>query len=243
MTARLYWFPMSHPAQAARKMLELKGVPYEATTLIVGFQPVVRLLGFPGVTVPALAIDGRKILGSRAIARELDRIEPEPPLFPRDPAARAKVEEAERWGDEVLQSVPRRAFRWGLTQDNDLRAWLAGSAGVPGATVVARLSAPQAVVFARMVGTGEARVRADLAALPAMLDRVDAWLADGTLALDTPNAATLQVLASVAAILNLTDYAPLVEGRPCAEPARTMFPGLPGPVPAFLPPEMRPAAT
>jgi glutathione S-transferase len=222
-------------------MLELKGLPYEATTLPPGLQPVVRLLGFPGVTVPALAIDGRKVLGSRAIARELDRLEPEPRLFPAGPAARAKVEEAERWGDEVLQSVPRRAFRWGLAHDNELRAWLARAAGIPAAGLVGRLSTPQALVFARMSRTSEARVRADAAALPGMLDRVDGWLADGTLSLDEPNAATFQVLSSVAAILNLVDLRPAVEGRPCAEPADTMFPGLPGPVPSFLSPELRPA--
>src|SRR4051794_40894552 len=110
---------MSHPAQAVKKMLELKALPYETTTLLPGFQPVVRLLGFPGITVPALAIDGRKVVGSRAIARELDRLDPEPPLFPADPDTRAKVEDAERWGDEVLQPVPRRAFRWGLTRSSE----------------------------------------------------------------------------------------------------------------------------
>src|SRR3954447_7614102 len=131
---------MSHPAQAVKKMLEVKGLPYETTTLLPGFQPVVRLLGFPGLTVPALAIDGRKVQGSRAIARALDRIEPEPPLFPRDPAARAKVEEAERWGDDVLQPVPRRVLRWGLTRDRALRSWLARTAGIPAPDLAAWMS-------------------------------------------------------------------------------------------------------
>jgi glutathione S-transferase len=34
------------------------------------------------------------------------------PLFPRDGAARARVEEAERWGEQALQPVPRRLFRY-----------------------------------------------------------------------------------------------------------------------------------
>ena len=29
MRAKLYWFPMSHPSQAVRKMLELKGIPFD----------------------------------------------------------------------------------------------------------------------------------------------------------------------------------------------------------------------
>src|SRR4051812_50077158 len=104
---------MSHPAQAAKKMLELKGLPYEATTLPPGFQPVVRLLGFPGVTVPALAVGGRKVLGSRAIARELDRLEPEPRLLPAHPAARVRGGGGQRWGGKVAQPLSRRALPWG----------------------------------------------------------------------------------------------------------------------------------
>jgi glutathione S-transferase len=37
---------------------------------------------------------------------------PEPPLFPADPDRRAAVEEAERWGERVLQPVPRQLFRY-----------------------------------------------------------------------------------------------------------------------------------
>ncbi len=59
--------------------------------------------------------------GSRAIARELDRLVPEPPLFPADPDARATVEEAELWGDEVLQSAARR-LAWNLLSKNTSRS-------------------------------------------------------------------------------------------------------------------------
>ena len=43
----------------------------------------------------------------RSLGRSIE-IDPEPPLFPSDAAERAKVEEAERWGDEVLQPAPAR---------------------------------------------------------------------------------------------------------------------------------------
>ena len=44
--------------------------------------------------------------------RRLDELAPEPPLLPPvgDPD-RARVLEAERWGDEELQSVPAQAAR------------------------------------------------------------------------------------------------------------------------------------
>ena len=63
--------------------------------------------------MPALKIDGDKVQGSRQIARELERLRPEPPLFPADPEKRAAVEEAERFGDEELQHPIRQMLWWG----------------------------------------------------------------------------------------------------------------------------------
>jgi hypothetical protein len=48
----------------------------------------------------------------------------ERPLFPLDPEQRARVEEAERWGDQVLQPVPRRLFRHLLLVNEDARHWM-----------------------------------------------------------------------------------------------------------------------
>jgi glutathione S-transferase len=84
----LYVIPGSHPSRAVTMMLDRKGVEYRRIDLVpVLSKGVVRVAGFPGVTVPALKIDGRKVQGSREIARELDRLYPEPPLLPARPAA------------------------------------------------------------------------------------------------------------------------------------------------------------
>ena len=49
------------------------------------------------------------MLGSREIVRALEHRAPDPPLLPADGArARARVEEAEHWGDQVLQPLARR---------------------------------------------------------------------------------------------------------------------------------------
>jgi glutathione S-transferase len=76
-------------------MLDAKGITYKRIDLMpVISKGVLRAAGFPGITVPALKIDGRKVQGSREIARELDRMRPEPPLLPSDPAERTAVEQA-----------------------------------------------------------------------------------------------------------------------------------------------------
>src|SRR5215212_7277032 len=97
---RLYTIPGSHPGMAAQLMLAHKGIPFRRKDLFpVMSKLIVRVLGFPRSTVPAIKIDGDRVQGTRPIARELDRRQPDPPLLPADPAKRAAVEEAERFGD------------------------------------------------------------------------------------------------------------------------------------------------
>ena len=75
LDATLYVIPGSHPAMAARRMLELKGLPYRRIDLMpVISRGVLRALRFPSNTVPSLSIAGRKLTGSREIGRELDTI-------------------------------------------------------------------------------------------------------------------------------------------------------------------------
>jgi glutathione S-transferase len=234
--ATFYWFAMSHPALAARKMLELKGVPFRSVRILPGTQRAyLHLRGFRGGTVPALVLEGRRIQGSRPIARALDEWAPEPALFPSDPAQRACVEQAERWGEQELQNVPRLLFRWGLVHDLGLRRWFGEDAGVPAPALAARLSGPIARYFARISGADEITAKRALDDLAGMLDRVDALLADGTLNPGAPNAATLQVLCTVRALHAFTDLHELVDAHPAAAAAREVFPEYPGPVPRFIP--------
>ncbi|MBA2763483.1 MAG: glutathione S-transferase N-terminal domain-containing protein [Thermoleophilaceae bacterium] len=106
--ATLYGLALSHPSHAVRLMLDRKGIEHEFKELLPGFHPVqLRIAGFREPTVPALKIDGRRLQRSRTISIELDQICPEPPLFPADPVERVAVENAERWGEQELQPVPR----------------------------------------------------------------------------------------------------------------------------------------
>lgn len=236
MTARLYWFAASHPSMAARKMLELKGVDYEPVDVLPGMQRVhLRAAGFRGGTVPALKLDGRRVQGSREIARALEQLRPEPALFPADPSLRARVEEAERWGEEELQGAPRILFRWGLVHDLDLRRWFARESQMPLSALAARTSGPVSRYYARIVNADDAAVRDVLARLPQMLARADALLADGTLVLDPANAAALQILSSVRALDAFSDLHEFVAGHRSAAAAREIFPHYPEPIPRFLP--------
>ena len=236
MGVKLYWFPLSHPAQAARKMLELKGIEFEAVDVVPGMQRVhLRLAGFRRGTVPAIKLDGHRIQGSLEIAQTLEQLRAHPPLYPSDPELRVRVQDAERWGEHELQPVPRRIIRWGIVHDMGLRRWLAQESGLPMPDLAARTSGPVARYYARAVGADEAAVRSDLEALPRLLDHADALLGDGVIATDPPNAAALQVCSSVRALDGLTDLAPLLGGRPSTAAARRLFPPFSAAVPSFIP--------
>jgi glutathione S-transferase len=238
---KLYAMAIAHPSQAARKMLEIKGVDYELVDVLPLNQRLhVRLAGFRGGTVPALKVDGRRIQGSRRIARAADQLWPQPPLFPSDPALRVRVEEAERWGEQQLQPVPRRLARFGAATQFDLRLWVAKNQSMPAPELLARFCAPVVRHDARAPELDGRRadedgVRADLAALAALLDHADSLLADGTLTTGPPNAASLQILSSVRVLAAFADLHVYLDGRPSTDAAREVFPSYPGTLPPFLP--------
>jgi glutathione S-transferase len=237
VAAKLYWFSISHPSQAARLMLERKRIEYESVSLLPGLHPLlVRLAGFPGTTVPALRLDGRRIQGSLAISRVLEEIVPEPRLFPADQARRQAVEEAEAWGERELQPIPRRIFRWWLSGSREARVWMARELlRLPAPGLVAAANGPVVRALARKSGASADRVRADVAALPAKLDRVDELIAAGTIGGQEPNAADYQVATSVRVLMAFEDLRPLIEARPARELALRLLPSFAGPMPPILP--------
>jgi glutathione S-transferase len=218
-------------------MFELKGIEYQLVHVLPGNQRVhLRLAGFRGGTVPAVKLDGRRIQGTTSIARELEAINPQPPLFPADPDRRKRVEDAERWGDTEFQNVPRRILRWGLTKDAGLRAWFAEQDGaLPAPGLAGRLTAPVSMYYARAVRADLDHVRRAIAQLPATLDRVDELIDEKVLTRDQPNAATFQVLSSVRGLLGFADFADQVGARSFAPLARELFPHYPeAQVPPFV---------
>jgi glutathione S-transferase len=219
-------------------MLERKGIAYKRVDLMpVIAKGALKALRFPGTTVPALKLDGRRVQGSRQIARELDRMQPDPPLFPTDAELRVAVEEAERWGDEDLQAPIRRILWNALRRDRSpLRSFSEGARlGIP-IGIAVRTAGPIVAADARLNEATDENVRHDLAALPGMLQRIDAWIAEGVLNGEALNAADYQIAPSIRLAMTLDDLRPSIEGRPAGELAMRAVPDFPGHAPPILPP-------
>jgi glutathione S-transferase len=245
---KLYVIPGSHACRAAILMLDHKRVPYRRVDVVTLLHPLAaRLHGFDAGgqtrrlgtrrslplrfgdlvgTVPALAANGERASTNHQIARFLDDRHPDPPLFPADPDERRAVEEAERWANETLQMAARRiALAWAVR--DPAGAARGGADGRMGYLLyrserARRLIIPQ---IGRLVFAAHpAAERELLAELPAMLDRVDAWIAEGVLGGAQPNAADCMVAPSLALLLYRPDGPALLEGRPALELADRLLP-------------------
>jgi glutathione S-transferase len=237
--ATLIGVPGSHPTLTAELALERKGIPFRRIDVVPGMsRGIVRLLGFPGERVPAMWLDGQRLQGTRTITRALDALAPDPPLFPADPGERAAVESAERWGDEVLQDVPRRLAWAILKRDRSAIGTVLADAklGIPTPIAVAT-SAPVVALAARLNRVDAAATRSDLERLPRLLDRVDELIGEGVIGGAEPNAADLQIAPSVRLLWSMDDIRPALEGRPAAELGERVAGRLSGRFPAALPQE------
>ena len=177
-------------------------------------------------TVPALAAEDRRVSTNHAIARFLDDHHPEPSLFPADPEQRRAVEEAERWANDTLQMAARRiTLAWAL--GDPAAASRSGTDGRMGYLLYRRALARRLII--PMIGrltfaVGRGTDRELLADLPAMLDRIDAWISEGVLGGEQLNAADFMVAPSLALILYRRDVAPMFEGRPALELVDRLLP-------------------
>ena len=226
----LHALPPSHPCMTAEAALKLKGLAYERVDLVPGEHTakMAELYGEGRTTVPGLLVGGEPVHGSREILARLERLAPEPPLYP-EPIAGA-VREAERWGDEQLQDLGRR-LPWGALHFRPEALGTFGGAGPldPAGTDFAIRMGRASWKCHRITAQ---RLADDLAGLPAKLDHVDALAAEGTIGGEAPNAADLQIAATVRVLLTVGDLRPLLEGRPGEAIARRWFPDYAGEIPA-----------
>jgi glutathione S-transferase len=218
-------------------MLEHKGVPFRRVDILTLLHPmVVRLHGFDAGgqtrsaggkrtlglrlgdrlgTVPALAAGDHRISTNHAIARFLDEHHPDAPLFPADPERRAAVEEAERWANETLQMAARRIPGAAMVRDPTTMARSSGD-GRLGYLLYKRELARRLITPRILHDVFRASPRSDrelLDELSELLDRIDAWIAEGVLGGPELNAADLMVAPSLALILYRPDVRPMFEGR------------------------------
>jgi glutathione S-transferase len=105
----LWQIKVSHYNEKVRWALDLKRVPHKrvAPWPLFGSLPAAWLMT-RGITFPVLRLDGKAIGDSTAIIAALEQRYPTPPLYPADPAERARALELEEYFDEVLAPALRR---------------------------------------------------------------------------------------------------------------------------------------
>jgi glutathione S-transferase len=234
MKLTLYVVHGSHPCAAVLKATERKGLRPRVIEWPPAIHAAAQRLLFGARTVPALTLDGEKIVGSRAIMHRLDELAPEPALYPADPDARARVTEADRWGDEVLQPYARVLLWAGFSARPDALASYGEHSRLPVPAGAIRAMAPGiAMIQRRLNGTDAARGREALRALAAELDHADALIASGVIGDGArPNAADLQIASTLRLLMTMDDVRPLIETRPCGRLALAIWPQYDGRLPA-----------
>lgn len=229
-------------------MLEQKGVPYRTVEFVTLLHPVAaRLHGFDARgekrsaggrrtfglrfgdafgTVPGLAAGDERISTNHGIARFLDMRHPQPPLLPNDAERRRAVEAAEAWANETLQMAARRIVGAAALHDPSgfSRRAADGRLGylLYRNDVVRERLVP--LIVRQVFATPRNPEHDPVAELPALLDQVDAWIAEGVLGGAQPNVADLMIAPSLALILYRPDVGPVFEGRPALELVDRLLP-------------------
>jgi len=106
----LFHFRVSHYNEKARWALDFKRWPHHRTALVPGFH-IPRARWMTGQNqLPIIRLEGRTIAGSNHILAELERLRPDPPLYPRDERERARAIAIEKHFDEEVAPDLRRIF-------------------------------------------------------------------------------------------------------------------------------------
>ena len=117
MTPELFQFEFSHFNEKARWAFDWKRVAHRRHSYLPGFHmlPIAWLSGQRAV--PVVRVDGQVITGSASIVQWLERANPQPPLYPDDPAGRREALELQRWLDDEVGPAARRALFFDLLPD------------------------------------------------------------------------------------------------------------------------------
>jgi glutathione S-transferase len=186
---RVHRIPFSTNVERVAIAAGLKGVAIDWVDHDEGDRSAVRALSGQDLVPVAEWPDGRILHDSPVILRELERLAPDPPLWPREPAVRAGADVFAEWFNLVWKGPPNRIAD-GAEQPGD-RAWLAASRDVfeglltdrpfllGDAPTVADVLAYPFLRYGRGVAAGD--TEAFHAVLAAHLDssghpRLDAWI-------------------------------------------------------------------
>lgn len=232
---KIYRVPASHPCQAVIRGAELKGIEHTVVDLAPPTQAIAATLMFGSRTVPAMKVYGgpngtEKVQTTLKCLRALESIEPEPPFYPSESAARERVLEAERWGVGEFQDLARRVVWVALRSNPD--AMFSFDSNLPFPDAMLKPFLRSAIWAERKINSASNdKVRGDLEILPQYIDEIDAFAEAGTIGGATPNAADLAVLSSIWMLRSLADLRPMLDSRPAGRKARELFGEAPGEVP------------
>jgi glutathione S-transferase len=201
----LVQFPFSHFNEKARWALDWKKIPHRRRSLLPGpHMPTVRRMTGQTAT-PVLRLGDAVVHGSSRILEALEEHQPEPALFPEDPAQRAAVGRILQHFDDVVGPQVRCAlFSRMLGEADYLCGTFAGGRSRATRTLYRATFPLVKGLIARGNGvTGPEAVAAAYADTEAALDRVAAEVAGtGHLVGDRFSAADLTAAALLAPCAN-----------------------------------------
>jgi glutathione S-transferase len=179
----LWHIPASHYSEKVRWALALKGVEHRRVAPPPGVHMVLAPLLTRGrhFTLPVLSLDGRRIGDSTAIIAALEERFPQPPLYPEDPAERARALALEDYFDETAAPAVRQLGWHVLRSDRERFDELAAAAAprplarfAPAIGTYAR-----ALTAVRFKAADASEAERSRAAVRGALDRLEAELGGG----------------------------------------------------------------
>jgi glutathione S-transferase len=170
----LWQFTGSHFNEKVRWALDWKGVRHERRSLLPGVHIPVVLWLTGQKQVPVLRLGNETIADSTRIIAALERRFPEPPLYPTDPAARARaLELEEHFDDEIGPHVRRCVFHAALHDTDFVTGLFTQDAGTIRRAFY-RLAFPAIRAAMRLdMGITDAGAARSLALLEAAFDRLE----------------------------------------------------------------------
>ena len=121
MTVVLWHIELSHYNEKARWALDYKSIEHELRVPMPGLHGARALMLTRGKhrRLPVMELEGRRIGDSTAIIAALEAYQPEPALYPADPAEKARALELEDFFDEELAPQMRRLVWHHTLPDTD----------------------------------------------------------------------------------------------------------------------------
>jgi glutathione S-transferase len=177
VTVVLWHIEVSHYNEKARWALDYKSIAHELRVPMPGLHGAHALALTRGRhrRLPIIELEGKRIGDSTAIIAALEAYQPEPPLYPADPAQKARALELEDFFDERLAPQLRRLVWHHTLPDTDAVVDSLFADRAPGRARFLRATAPLArPVVRRDYGVSAASAEVAHGEVLAAMDRLEA---------------------------------------------------------------------